>query len=609
MIFHPGLNSILGGKGTGKSLLIEFLRFVLNSAPSHENILEDHQGKLDKRLGQYETIEIEVVDGTGKNYNIKRSYDPEGGDPYENIDYDPAQVFPVLFLSQNEIVSIAEDENEQLEFIDRFFDFKNFVNNIKNLESQLQQLDRDMAESLNSFPIVKNLKIQIASMEHEIKRLDLALKNPTFEKYQEVEKKDQAFQGQSDYATNLRRVSSESLTKFQQLKQPALPKNLEKDPALKRTLDVITKRRSEAEEKIQVARTELVNLEKDINNELNNWKPVFNETKEKYDRLVESSGGDYQSLARERTSKIRQIEDLRKKLEIEERRKGSAGQISAERDILLDQLEEIYDLYTKARKEKSASFQEQSAGRLQLRILESSNSDVFRNRLLDLKQGSYLREVEIDQICKEVKPRDFVLALLRYESTDKKNMKTIKDVSDKAGIQLNRMGQLAQFLLEKIPYEELLELQYKATPQDRPEILYNIGEEVFRPLNEVSVGQKSIALLIMALSDGTMPVVIDQPEDSLDIRSIWEDVCLKLRKGKDERQFISTTHSSSVAVSSDTDKFIILEGTATKGKVLYSGSMDHNPVSEEVIKYLEGGIDSYSMKHAKYQIDKQKTNG
>ena len=63
----------------------------------------------------------------------------------------------------------------------------------------------------------------------------------------------------------------------------------------------------------------------------------------------------------------------------------------------------------------------------------------------------------------------------------------------------------------------------------------------------------------MTLSDGTFPVVIDQPEDSLDVRSVWEDMCLKVRKGKEKRQFIFTTHGSSLTVASDTDKFTIIE--------------------------------------------------
>jgi len=110
-------------------------------------------------------------------------------------------------------------------------------------------------------------------------------------------------------------------------------------------------------------------------------------------------------------------------------------------------------------------------------------------------------------------------------------------------------------------------------------------------------------MLILALSDGTSPIIIDQPEDSLDIRTIWEDMCSKVRKGKERRQFIFTTHNSSLAVASDTDKFTILEAGATSGRVMFSGSMDHAPVKDEVITYLEGGPDTYKIKFGKYKID------
>ena len=163
---------------------------------------------------------------------------------------------------------------------------------------------------------------------------------------------------------------------------------------------------------------------------------------------------------------------------------------------------------------------------------------------------------------------------------------------------------MAEFLNNEYRYEDLLALEYKALPQDRPEIRYNVGQNTFELLDRLSIGQKCTALLIIALSEGVTPIVIDQPEDSLDIRSIWEDMCTKIRRGKERRQFIFTTHNSSLAVASDTDKFTILEGEATHGRVVYSGSMDHAPVNEEVVKYLEGGAETYRTKYDKYRLDR-----
>ena len=145
-------------------------------------------------------------------------------------------------------------------------------------------------------------------------------------------------------------------------------------------------------------------------------------------------------------------------------------------------------------------------------------------------------------------------------------------------------------------------MQYKAKPQDRSEIKFKVNDSDFELIKDISVGQKCTAMLIMTLSDGIFPVVIDQPEDSLDVRSVWEDMCLKVRKGKENRQFVFTTHNSSLAVASDTDKFTIIESDSNSGKIMFSGALETAKIKEEVIKYLEGGRPTYNQKANKYDI-------
>jgi PHP family Zn ribbon phosphoesterase len=64
--FHQGLNSLIGGKGVGKSLAIEMLRFCLQQPSRDENLKSDHLGKLDKRLeaGNWVEVEYQLTDGT-----------------------------------------------------------------------------------------------------------------------------------------------------------------------------------------------------------------------------------------------------------------------------------------------------------------------------------------------------------------------------------------------------------------------------------------------------------------------------------------------------------------------------------------------------------------
>ena len=135
--FHTGLNSILGAKGTGKSLLVELLRFSLDHPPKHPDILRDHGSKLTQKLKQDSYVEIWFVDEIGKEHHIKRTYNLDNDNPFEP-DVNLPHVFPMLFLSQNEIIRIAEDTDTQLSFIDMFFDFNRYKSQIKSLEGQLK---------------------------------------------------------------------------------------------------------------------------------------------------------------------------------------------------------------------------------------------------------------------------------------------------------------------------------------------------------------------------------------------------------------------------------------------------------------------------------------
>jgi ABC-type cobalamin/Fe3+-siderophores transport system ATPase subunit len=135
-----------------------------------------------------------------------------------------------------------------------------------------------------------------------------------------------------------------------------------------------------------------------------------------------------------------------------------------------------------------------------------------------------------------------------------------------------------------------------------PTIYYRKDGGEYAELSELSIGQKCTALLIIALCDGTMPVVIDQPEDALDIISVWEDIAKKLRRGKNSRQFILTTHNSSVAVAADSDQFIVLKAGANSGRVVAAGAIDRLDVREAVIAHLEGGTEPYILRLQKYNI-------
>ncbi len=146
--------------------------------------------------------------------------------------------------------------------------------------------------------------------------------------------------------------------------------------------------------------------------------------------------------------------------------------------------------------------------------------------------------------------------------------------------------------------EKLLELQ--ETPWDDYETILLDGG----PVNEKSPGQRSSAMLpLIALAEDT-PLVIDQPEDNLDKRLIGSVLMKVLAELKEKRQITVCTHDPNILVGGDAEQVIVLEAESNrKGKVVDHGSIDNDNIVNTVIDLLEGGAEAFETRRRRYGLD------
>ena len=227
--------------------------------------------------------------------------------------------------------------------------------------------------------------------------------------------------------------------------------------------------------------------------------------------------------------------------------------------------------------------------------MHAADRSAYEDRLVELLKGGAgsLSTNDRRKIAQNVAPRRFVQLVLD---------RNIPHLINEAELSETWANRVVEKLWAVDDFTQVLALQHNCYPTDVPAIRFHKGGGIYGELNELSVGQKCTALLIIALCDGSMPVIIDQPEDALDIASIWEDVAKKLRRGKDGRQFILTTHNSSVAVGGDSDQFFVLKASANTGKIAFTGAIDGQDVRQSVIDHLEGGDEPYKLRSRKYNI-------
>lgn len=128
------------------------------------------------------------------------------------------------------------------------------------------------------------------------------------------------------------------------------------------------------------------------------------------------------------------------------------------------------------------------------------------------------------------------------------------------------------------------------------------GQDDWRVLADLSKGQKATALLLMLLATSTAPLIIDQPEDDLDNRFIVEGVVPRLRELKDARQLVFTTHNANIPVLGDAELIAVFEAGAGRGTLADDGvgSLDDACVREQAEQILEGGKDAFAQRRRLY---------
>ena len=605
LVLNPGMNSIIGGTGTGKSLIVEFLRFVFNRKP-HASLLKDHNEKLEKQLGINGEVVVTFRDASGEEYELSRIYD-NPRKPYESpvrcknkttsdqFTGDTSSIFPLLIYSQNEILEITRDPSSQLSLLDNFRDFDTYQQNLRRITQGIESLDHDLYQALKGSANLTELRIQQGTLDEQIKKAERKLrgsrKKRAVDQYLKLSEQRKAIEDKIEEYDALIETIAETMKDLQEsapLKRRS-PKQL---------ADIIAANISDryraviASLKKEEATTR--KAKQDAEASLQSWEKEkdFSEVEKKYKAEIKQKKA-HESVEAERKKLVEQKKEIDAEVEAAKKAKTRYRSVRRERAKLLNELKEAKDGHFDERSAQAQLITHRSGGRLLITVRQGDNHATYTRMLKKLKIGSHAETKEVEEITRLISPIDLVDMVLDRD---------VEKLADKASLTEQKAESIIDQLGAHGNLMEVLSLQYKAYPEDRVEIQYQKKDGKYHSLSELSMGQKADALIMIALGDGEMPVVIDQPEDALDVPSIWTDICSRLRVSKHGRQFLFTTHNSSISVSSDSDQYLILDADGSKGWLEQSGSIDQRKIKDEVVGHLEGGYDSYDLKRKKYGL-------
>lgn len=143
----------------------------------------------------------------------------------------------------------------------------------------------------------------------------------------------------------------------------------------------------------------------------------------------------------------------------------------------------------------------------------------------------------------------------------------------------------------------------RIVPEDKVNIkIIESSEEI--DINDGSPGQKSAAILAFILNSGDNPLIIDQPEDDLDNSLIYSLIVKSIRRMKSKRQIIIVTHNPNIPVLGDAEGIFILDRNSN-GKVIFrknkkAGCIEEKVIREGICEIMEGGEVAFKKREEKY---------
>ena len=600
---QPNLNVAIGGRGAGKSTIVESIRYALALPPVGDTARKAHEGIVRQvlRPGTKVVLRLRASHPTVAEYQIERTIPnpPVVREDNGNLsNLAPSDIVPAIeIFGQHEISEIAASPGKLVRLLDRFVpdssssaerkatvrrDLAKARQSVLGIDEHLTEIDIQ----LGSLPGLEETlgRYRDAKLHDKLQERSLFLREERI--FNAIEER---FKSLRECLEALRRempidrafLSSESLS--------GLPSNTlltEANQPLQRLDEQLFEVAREFRKALQTAEAAVGDIRQA-------WTSRKKEAQEKYEAILRELGKtavvaeEYIDIQRT-IGRLAPLKDRQRALKLEREE-----QMKRRRSLCL----EWEDLKAKdlRRLDRAAALvTEKLRGRVRVNVVAAAD----RNPLTEL-----LRKEIGGRLAETIRRLENVadLSLPEFVDACEQGEDSLVEQYEIPSAQARLLSEMSVDLRMRI---EELELHAKLA------VKLNTARAGKTPswqnLDELSKGQKATAILLLVMLEPKAPLVIDQPEDDLDNRFITEGVVPMIRKAKRRRQFVMATHNANIPVLGDAELIVGLtpSGEAEDGKATvlreHIGSIDKRSVRELVEEVLEGGRNAFETRRVKY---------
>ncbi len=584
--FSPHMNCLIGIRGSGKSSILESVRYALDIPFGQKSQDKEYKKNLlPYVLKSGGKIVVEATDRHGTAYEVSRICGHEPDVLVENklrpgIAIKETVITKPLYFGQKDLSAAGEGFGQDL--VEKLVGEK-----LKPIRQKISEKEAQLKIAVDSLLSLSGDEEQKRKDEDELK--DIKYRLEQFEKYDVQDKlskqvefgKDVAFCDKVDefvmeWHSAMDETSLQAEEDMAALGQHTSKHNVEFFASYQKKLDelstLVVNAKSLAS-KIDGIKKELTVLRKKLDDSKISQKEEFAEIERELVKALEEQGitsiqpDDFLKLTTRKSELETSIAELEKK----------TSKIKNKEADLLIAIGQLNSVWHEEFKLISAALGSINSAQESLQVEAEFKGDKknFVEIMEETFRGHNIRK-EYYKALADMYP-DFAEI---YKKLDE----AASETKNKAEIFKEQfVAHLCDLLIYQVPNS------------------YNVTYHG-KPLKSHSLGQRASAMMLFILSQKENDLLlIDQPEDDLDNQTIYEEVVKLLRAIKSDQQFIFATHNANFPVLGDTE--LITSCHVSDDKIsVETGSIDSKGCQQKIVSIMEGGSEAFNRRKTIYQL-------
>jgi len=628
-------NAIIGGRGTGKSSILEYIRWGLCDAPSlasSDDDLPDYQNKPEKLVrqtlsGLNATVQVNFI-LNGVPHSVRRNATTNevllkiGAAAFEACDEsDVRNLLPIQAYSQKQLSNVGVRLDELRRFIhapirqeldDLDFRLKDLASQIRTIHNTLHkkrllqsEIDNDEREfrSLNEQATLIRKKLAgIGEKEQKIlsQRADYDKENEIISAWE------------ADAARLLQAVHH--IQELNATFQSAGPDfdSLPNANILKRMNEHLASIFASMNSSLEAAARSLRSIDGKGNpysKAKHDWQTKFDEFEKAYDEAKKKST-THQSILNQLSQLDQRLALVRPRLASKKADLTALGTPEQQFADLRDEWCLVHTQRADLVAAECAQLTELAGGQIRASLKRGALLDGLAERLRASFTGANIRSNKIDTLCALIENASEEPIRKCQLVMDELSLLALWDPDSSTG-EFTSMPLLREATFTD---SELKKIAKKLSPEiwlelclvplgDKPVFEYRLREDEYIPFEDASPGQQATALLDALLNQEGPPLIIDQPEDDLNSQVIT-NIVQHIWQAKQRRQLIFASHNANLVVNGDAELVVCCDyrvaGEQSGGQIKCQGAIDVEEIRNEITTVMEGGREAFKLRKDKY---------